>query len=330
MKKLTKMLAMVVAASSMQFAHAAGAEKDFEPVSKGGENKSIEIVNGQLLVRCTEDAEIGGTKTPYVYVGTNTDHFAQSVFAQGGLTNLAQYVHAGKGKIYMTAQDQEKDPGVYTTTISAPNAALNGVLDKVTKVGENTTNNTAIDDTLVAVMKESQKTYLTKMFNGKLYRVNGENKDHLIQYNATTEEWDEGISLLSAPTNKEIVDFVIVEDSNGNPKSYILYDDGNGSKKSYAWNDPSETIRFKSVSSIDLADDQKTVILVNGGISFYDGTNARKIEAEKTTKLTETQVNDLRNNAQLAASDTIVSSAVAGKTLYYVTAKKIGWYREHE
>lgn len=321
MKNLTKMLAMAAAVSSMQFAKAESVEKEFVP---GGTIQQISIVNGQLEVR-SNGAKIQNVETPYVYVGTNTTRFAENAFANGGLTNLSEYVHAGAGKIFMRENGNTKD--VWETEIKAAPAALNGVTS-VKKVEENTANNSNVSAALLEVMaKSTEDGNLTKIFDGELYRVNGESKDHLIRYNAITKEWDVGQSLLSAPNDKEIVDFVIVNGSLGR-KTYIVYND-DGIKKSQATSDPDNFINGKTVTSIALASDNKTVVLVNGGINLVDGTNGRKVKEEKTeTSLSSGQQTTLMNNAiATAAPKEIVSSVFAGKVLYWATANTLGYTR---
>ena len=322
MKNLTKMLAMAAAVSSMQFAKAE--EKVFAPTDRdGAEIDRIELVNGQLLVRAP-NAQIDGVKTPYVYVGTNTDHFAVSGFAQGGLTNVATYTHAGNGKIIMTEVPNTKAPSsdIYTTQVSS-SPALNGVLSGITKVESDTKSGSS---DLSSVMQASIKEgYLTKMFNGELYRVNGDSMDYLIKYDAANKKWDENNSLLSAPNNKQIVDFVITPNyNNTGVNTYIVYDNGDGTKKSHTNVDNTiSPINDKSVVSIALADDQETVILTNGGISLYKGRNGKPINNQGV----QTKLNQL--NTQLG-KNSVKSAVIAGDIMYYATAKKLGWIRIYE
>ena len=321
MNKVKTMLAIGVAMSAMHFAKAEGDEKVFEPTDRdGAEIDRIELVNGQILVRAP-NAQIDGVKTPYVYVGTNTDHFAVNGFAQRGLDNVDQYIHAGSGKIIMTEVSLTKTAvgDMYTTEVSS-SSSLNGVQSKITKVDDQTKSGN--EDALFAVMQKSIKDgYHTKMFDGELYRVEG---DQIARYNTSIEEpkWNDWY--LGNPYGKTIEDFVIVKDGNaGNAvKTFVLYND-NGTKKAYSYSNPSADMNNKSAVSIALAEDKQTVILTNGGISLYNGTTGRLI----TDKNVQNKLAEL--NAKLGAN-TVKSAVLAGDIMYYATAKNLGWFRVKE
>ena len=114
MKSLNKMIASAAAMATMCFgAKAESKEVQYGPVSyNGGEIDKIELVNGHILVR--SNARIPGQDVPYMYTSTNVQDYASVAFAQGGATNVAQYVHDGN-KVYMTFNHTN---GVYTTQIA--------------------------------------------------------------------------------------------------------------------------------------------------------------------------------------------------------------------
>ena len=312
MKKLTKMLAMVAAASSMQFAHAESGENDYKPVAKNGQIEQISIVNGQLEVRSSGD--INGVKVPYAYVGTNTEHFAENAFAKGGLDKVDSYVHVGNGEIYIT-----KKGDVYKTQIKKAPAALNGVtgIEVVSKANEQTT---AAQN---AELKRIQAEYpndKVKMFDGEIYKIciTGDGYSSVGRYDANKKQWDTSDSVPNGTA--KITDYVKV----GKNCTYALCDDGRvyGTRGG----DFYEGI---SATSIALAGDKQTVILTaNGKETLYNGVNGQKIETEEkgVTTLEANQYAALAQKAQ--ASGEIVSAVKVGDTTYYATAKKLGWFRE--
>ncbi|MDY6407881.1 MAG: hypothetical protein SPL08_04190 [Pseudomonadota bacterium] len=260
MKVLNKMLAAAAVMSAMNFAKAEGVEKVFEPTNgNDAVIDRIELVNGQILVRAPE-AEIQGEKTPYVYVGTNTNHFAENAFAQGGLTNVAQYVHMGNGKIYMTENGNTKD--VWTTTVS-DKPALNGVTGGVKK--ESGLEGSA-DESLLKVMKESiEAGYVTKMFNGELYRA--EDGTGIKKY--TGSEWTAKNTI--NVNGGHIKDFDVAPNGRTDVTIYSIVEDSN--KRTYLYRNSTEKAVLGEGSDTTnsysgLPSNVKSVVRANG-IIYY-------------------------------------------------------------
>ena len=315
MKKLTNMLAVAVAVSAMQTAKAAeGGEHDF---AFGGEIKQISIVNGQLEVR-SEGAQVQGVKTPYAYVGTNTEHFAESAFAKGGLDTVDTYVHTGAGKIAIT-----KGKDSYVTQIRQAPAPLNGVTD-IKLVSS------ADDPSLAqtkAKMNEIKAKYPkdnVKMFGSDIYKIvpNSEGTGMSVgkfagmDASGTNEMWN--VSSMAGTSSKVISDYVVVKDGIDD-WTYALAE-GN------VYNNRSSLV--VPATTIALAGDQQTVIVKKGGKeTLINGKKGAQIDvANGATTLEANELAALEQKAN--ASGTIVSAVKVGDVTYYATAQKLGWYRE--
>ena len=302
MKTLTKMIAMVAAMGAMHTARAEGDEKEFVP---GGEIEQISIVNGQLEVRAN-GAEIQGVKTPYVYVGTNTDHFAENAFARGGLTNLSQYVHMGNGQIYMTEKGNDTD--VWTTEIKAAPAPLNGVT-KVTKVGEgdNTSGASAMTEDMKAMLaqiKENKKNAsLFKVIDGDLYCANSSGV-----YKFTPDENNGWSSKNTVAVGGKIKDFAIVHKNEDSVVCYTLVEK-ESEGKTYLYRNTKKLAEADSIA----VDGDKVVATSGSTITTYDVMGNVKSSV------------DMGGNT--TAPKKIKSSVVAGGIFYYATANTIGYER---
>lgn len=102
--------------------HAHALEKNFLPVQESGEIEGIELLpSGKLMVKST--GNIFGVPTPYMILGTNTDHFAESAFTTTGMTNLTSMVF-DKNYIYATRENDTNH--VYRFTVD-DSKNLNGL-----------------------------------------------------------------------------------------------------------------------------------------------------------------------------------------------------------
>ena len=102
--------------------HAHALEKNFLPVQESGEIEGIELLpSGKLMVKST--GNIFGVPTPYMILGTNTDHFAESAFTTTGMTNLTSMVF-DKNYIYTTRENDTNH--VYRFTVD-DSKNLNGL-----------------------------------------------------------------------------------------------------------------------------------------------------------------------------------------------------------
>jgi len=128
------------------------------------------------------------------------------------LTNVAQYVHTGAGKIVMTETGNTND--MWTTQVSSK-PTLNGVTTGVTKLSGNTT---AINSELLDVMMESLEAgYVTKMVNGELYRA--DDSKGICRYNSDEKKWRAKNRIVV--NGGHIKDFDVVP--NGNTGSVTCY-----------------------------------------------------------------------------------------------------------
>ena len=106
--------------------HAHALEKNFLPVQESGEIEGIELLpSGKLMVKST--GNIFGVPTPYMVLGTNTDHFAESAFTTTGMTNLTSMVF-DKNYIYATRENDTNH--VYRFTVD-DSKNLNGLKSTV-------------------------------------------------------------------------------------------------------------------------------------------------------------------------------------------------------
>ncbi|MBQ4400212.1 MAG: hypothetical protein II830_02825, partial [Alphaproteobacteria bacterium] len=265
MKNLTKMIAVAAAMGSMHFAKAESKEVTFVPTEKNGSIEQLAIVNGQLEVRAS-GAEIEGVKTPYMYVPTNTTDFASNAFGPGGLENVDKYVHVGNGLICIEAGNSD----IYTMQIKQAPAALNGVT-AVKKIGGETKSEawasvaTYNPELLDAFEESVASNYVTKVFNGKLYRaVNGDeqNSSKIAVYDPETGKWSAKNALA---TRQEIKDFYVVTRDETHVAAYALCVDDK------VYSDRPSFTNGKEATALRLGDDKETIIIVNGGVTVYDG-----------------------------------------------------------
>ena len=294
MKSLNKMIASAAAMATMCFGAKAGESKevDFMPVQNGGEINKIELVNGQLLVRCTDEAEIQGVKTPYVYVGTNTQNFASNAFAQGGLTNVNQYVHAGNGKIYMTEKGTNT---IWTTEVKAPEAALNGVTLGVKKL--NSTNsfiNQALQGGLVVVDEDDDRVKYVPVEN-KVKRIDADGSVH------------NNDRMNSSIAGKKMDAIIILKDGEEQKRSFVLVEGKVYSAQGKLYNG-------KPADAIAKTEDGKLLILNGSEKQVYDPKTGEFSVSEPI-------------GMDISFANGVKSSVVSkdGKTIYYATAKKLGY-----
>ena len=319
MKNLTKMIAVLAAATSMHCAQAESVEKSFMPTEKSGEIKGIKIVNGQIEVHTSNASVAGPVETPYIYVSTNTDHFASSAFANP-MQGVDQYTHVGNGKIYITEKGNSTD--VWATEIKKAPASLNGVT-AINKVeGQESTVPEALLEAQIDALEDG---YLTKSFNGKVYRaVTGDetSPSRIEVYNPETGTWSPKNSL---STRQEITDFYIVPTGNNFVAAYALCADGK------VYSDRPSFISGREAVSLHLDDDKETVVVVsNNDITLYDGKTgkAKEVAEEATTTLSANRQNEMLEEAQATAGNKIIVDHVfAGKTLFFVTEKTMGFVR---
>jgi len=265
MKTLTKMIAVAAAMGSMHFAK--GEEKEFFPVAENNaEIEQIAIVNGQLEVRAP-GAEIEGVKTPYMYVSTNTTNFASAAFAKDGLENVDTYAHLGNGKIYMTEKGNQND--FWTTEIKAAPAALNGVTNTLNK------NEGLGNDALSEVMIQSVKDgFVTKNFNGQLYRVENEElrkgRKGVYTYDTSDKKWVAQNSLAAVEgTIKDVIDVVPDGQGNGRVHCYTLVEDENHETHLYKDFDKVEASTGSATTALSaLPKDVKSAVMAND-ILYY-------------------------------------------------------------
>lgn len=308
MKSLKKVAVIGALLSTMNFAKAE--EKVFAPTDyEGGEIDKIELVNGQLLVR--SNGKMDGIEMPYAYVGTNTQHFAENAFAQSGLTNVANYVHAGNGKIYMTEEGNTSD--VWTTTVGAPGSALNGVKQGVEAVNlENDPTAKALLENIRAnqaaaastepttITNASTKIELSFMDDGQRYAVvdDGVRKveeDGTVHYDS---QYIDGMGMISGKKKEdalmlrkgdELHSFVLAEG-----KVYAQIDGF------YAGVD---------ADSISKTEDGKLVVKSGSKVKVFD------VNAGTSKEYT----------IDATGNEPVKSAVFAGNMMYYATAKKLGY-----
>ena len=264
MKTLTKMIAVGAAMGSMHFAKAE--EKEFFPVAENNaEIERIAIVNGQLEVHAP-GAEIEGVKTPYMYVSTNTTNFASAAFAQGGLENVDTYTHLGNGKIYMTEKGNQND--FWTTEIKAAPAALNGVTSTLNK--NEGLGNDALSEVAIQSVKDG---FVTKIFNGQLYRVENEElrkgRKGVYTYDTAEQKWvAQNILATIKGTIKDVID--VTPDGFGGVNCYTLVEeDANHETYLYKDFDKVENSTDPSLTALSsLPKDVKSAAISNN-IMYY-------------------------------------------------------------
>lgn len=294
MKSLKKLAAVAAVMSAIGSANA-DVEKVFEPTNRdGAEIKSIELVNGQLLVRCNANAEIGGAATPYIYVGTNTQNFASNAFAQNGLFNVDKYVHAGNGKIYMTEKGNTND--VWTTTVSNK-TELNGVSNGVTKV--NLEEDAAARGFLAACNDGS----IITAKDGNIFALSADGKS--VKKNGEMFCFFGGTGLAEAKDPEAM----IIVDTNSSifpEMPYILAKDENDVKRIYT---PDQKLDRKEADALSVVDGQ-VAYQKNDVMVVYN-------PKEGTSEVNVTETSPLPVGTK--------SAIVVGNRKYFATAKTIGF-----
>ena len=266
-------------------------EKGFEP-ARNGENRGIEQVNGQLMVK-TENGKLGDMDMPYTFVGTNTTNFAESGFAVKEMADAnSMLLDKDNNDVYFTRSSTN---GVYKMTVS-DRTALNGVGKveffessepvKVLSVKDgviytqNTNNNQIVELGNVAAAPESSITVPENLTNtlhsvGKdgIYVVTDSN---IIRYNEDGEQVGlpkvHGI-VGNGHTLKDVVAFdkdtIFILDTEGNlyHRSGSLFNN------------------MTSVSDIARSKDGKSLLITSTNDNGKTVVSAYNTETNKTTKV---------------------------------------------
>jgi len=307
MKSLKKVAVIGALLSTMNFAKADQKEVEFGPTDyEGGQIDKIELVNGHLLVR--SNGQMSGIEMPYAYTGTNTQNFASHAFAQGGATNVNQYVHAGDGKIYMTFNHTN---GVYKTQI-LDRPEIEGVTCDVTEEDPVTHEKKVVEyaikeadttnDPIAKAMAEGRAVDFTKTIDGIDYTVTDDNYGtHVITNGVVIPT----ASYVNQTRGKRKDDLVVMKDSNGSTHAYILAEGIVASGM--------DGVLSENAISISKEGDKLAITTQDGKKKLYK-VNGSFVSEESVV-------------SSLSGSDPIKSFVVSkdGKTMYYATAKKLGY-----
>ena len=342
MKSLNKMIASAAAMATMCFGAKATEQKEVEFAGTnydGGKIDHIELVevadsygtNTHLGVRSNAwfnrlnggtlvGVPASGFGAPYMYLGTNTDHFARAGFAQGGATNLNQYVQAGNGKVYMTFNHTN---GVYTTQITSkkgPGVAPSDVKDENTgAIIEYAIKEVDPDQDFIAKALLDAQTNSTANANNQLIKVFGEGadaklygveKDGVYCYSGTRAQ----VSYMPALAGKTIEDFVVVEGSTTNSKrAFVLASDENGRKVYTNTNAFSPNGNAIDADAIAITEDKKGIYVFSG-----DMVQVAKVGSSLSEAV----------SSGLPAGVKSVVKSKDGKVTYYATDKKLGYIKD--
>lgn len=308
MKSLKKLAAVAAVMSAMGFAKAEQKEVQFAPTNyEGGEIDKIELVNGHVLVR--SNGKLNGFEMPYAYTSANIQDYATSAFAQGGATNVTQYVHAGNGKIYMTFDGvdgiyttqigKKFGPGVVEVDVKDPKTqkitkyAIRKIADSEKAAAEAALNGTA-ESAMTAVLGEDVYTLAA---NKKAIIKNGDAVNSSYFFGGTGLENATPESMVVLNTNDETLPVM----------PYILAKDTDGVKKIFTPDNVGKINRTPA-DSISVSDGS-LVIKSGTEITVYNPQNGKSAVISSS-------------NNGLPAD--VKSVAVSGNNIYYATAKKLG------
>lgn len=309
MKSLKKMGAFAALLSAMNFANAEQKEVQFAPTDyEGGEIDKIELVNvadnngtnTHLLVR--SNGKMNGFEMPYAYTGTNTQHFARSAFAQGGATNVDQYIVTDNGKVYMTFKGVE---GIYTTQITSkagPGVVQNDKKDKSGNIVEYAIKKVDVkqDRMAAAILAGAEGSKLTVVDGTDVYSVKADG----VYRNGSS----------SSPFLCDTIDtaesLALVKLADGTKEGFVLGTDANGVKRV-----------FSSRAPNGIKADEISVSADGSELVIRKGSNLKAFNPSQ-----DTQVRDI-GNVSAQGGEAIKSVAMSNGIIYYATAKKVGYIR---
>lgn len=271
MKSLKKLAAVGALMGVMNFAKAE--EVTFKPTNfDGGEIESIELVNGQLMVK--SNGNIAGVETPYVFVGTNTQHFAQNAFAQEGWDKADSLVHDGKN-IYLTEPNNTSNV-IHTLIKDSPE--LNGVIGRKCR-------------------KDNDLTDKILQNKGQLIALDGEDvytvSDDAVYKNGASHDF------CGAMKDKR-KDALVVANGHG----YVL----------------AEGRIYNADSGFNQGIEADSMVGCGKYLVYSLGNTVTVYDADRKTVVATQEIS--QNNQP---TQKIKSAVVANDTIYYATAKKLGY-----
>ncbi len=297
MKSLKKLAVIAALSSAMN----AGAKEvnysvDYTPdVLNGIENfeiNGLELVNGQLMVKSTGKND----NDAYMFVGTNTQHFAENAFAKKGMDNVTMMARDGKD-LYMMVDGNETN--VFHTVVNEK-PTLNGMTNPVDVLTK--------DDAKAAKIIEAYEN------GSKLVIFDGDDR-YEIKSDGVYKNGSDSASFMGGLGSEDIQEgtiegLALIKSQDGKKQGCILATDKTDGKKKVF----TSFFGKKEADEIS-ANSDNSVLFVRKGQDVY------------TYNPVQGGWQQVKNNSEKAVQlpEGTKASVKVGNMIYYATAKKLGY-----